>query len=482
VRRILLFGLVAVTASVGAGGCVYYNTLYNAQERFSVAESARLAGDAQGARRAYEEAVEKAGRGFRSDPGGRWADDALYLMGRAWFRMGELTRAVRALQTALARSDSPEVRRGATLYLGAARARLGEGMAALGLLNEAMRGLEPGPLAAEGHFWRGVLHFELGRRDQGLWDLARAVEADARLLVPALMARAAHGVAAGDTAMIRVALSGLAGTARGAGRVDSLSSLVSRLERERGPAVAASVLAPVTQAGWPPGPREELLLLRADLLAAAGDTAAARESALWLAEGAGPRSTAARLALARWRLARLGEVEELGEVSDLLLPAGSVASAIRLRGAILQVELLERWGAAGEHVAFFAAAETARDALGAPRLARAFFLRYVAEQPDAPWAGKAMLAALATTPDPSGDAALRRGLEARTWDPYVASVRTGTVGSDRVQRLEAELARRLGLLRTRAEAEARRRDLTVAARDTAGAPPRPFPLPAPRRP
>jgi hypothetical protein len=331
-----------------------------------------------------------------------------------------------------------------------------------------MEGLESGPLAAEGHFWRGVLHFDLDRRDQALWDLARAVEADARFLVPALMARVAHGVVAGDTTMIRFAVRGLSGAARGAGQVDSLTSLVARLERERGPGVAATALAPVAEAAWPPGPRDQLLLRRAELLAAAGDTAAARELASWLAEGAGTRSTEARLALARWRLAGLREVEELGDVDALLLPAGPTPAAVRLRAKILEVELLEGWGGGGETLAFFAAAEVARDALAAPELARSFFLRYIAEDPDGPWTGKAMMAALATTPDARGDPALRRGLEARTWDPYVASVRTGTVGARRVERLEVELDQRLARLRSRAEAEVRRRDLVAAASDTAG--------------
>lgn len=465
---------LAVAAMLaGLQGCVYYNTLYNARERFDAGERAREAGDADAARAAYGAAVEKAARGFRSDPTGRWADDALYLMGRAWFRTGELARSVRALEETLARTDDPAVRRGALLYLGAARTRLGEGIAALGVLNEAMRSLPPGPLAAEGHFWRGVLHFRLGRRDQGLWDLDRAVEADPSMRVAALLARAGFGVETRDTALVHHAFRTLASLPAGAGRADSLASLAGRLRRSAGAAEAAAALAPFREAVWRPGPGDDLLLLRAALLREAGDTVGARELAGWLAEGAGPRGVPARTSLARWELAGVREVTELGRVRELLLPAAGEPGVVELTDGMRAVEILDAWGRGGEPLAFFAAAEVARDRLGAPDLARAFFLRHAAEYPDGPWTGKAMLAALATTPRAGGDPALLEGLEARTWDPYVATARTGTVGARRVGLLEQQLAVRLAELMARVEAEVRRRDARLRGGDTLSTSPRP---------
>ena len=117
------------------------------------------------------------------------------------------------------------------------------------------------------------------------------------------------------------------------------------------------------------------------------------------------------------------------------------------------------------------AAEMARDGLGAPRLARGLFLRFATEAPASPFAGKAILAALATTPDPRSDPALRSGLEDRVGDPYVAQARGAASAAPHLGEIEAQLAGIMTELLARADTEVQRRDLFLRGIDSLPSPP-----------
>jgi hypothetical protein len=94
-----------------------------------------------------------------------------------------------------------------------------------------------------------------------------------------------------------------------------------------------------------------------------------------------------------------------------------------------------------EPLGLFAAAEVARDRIGAPLLARGLFLAYVDGAPDQPWAPKALLAALETSPDPGDRAWIRLRVEAYGDSPYVLAANGGS--ADRFAELEGELEDRL---------------------------------------
>jgi TonB family protein len=78
-------------------GCTYYNTFYNAKRSFKEGENAQK--KATGGRRAsvgqaqYEVAIKKASKILTFHPKSKWADDALFLIGRAYFNMEEYTKA-----------------------------------------------------------------------------------------------------------------------------------------------------------------------------------------------------------------------------------------------------------------------------------------------------------------------------------------------------------------------------------------------------
>ncbi|MCK4427420.1 MAG: TonB family protein [candidate division Zixibacteria bacterium] len=86
--------------------CTYYNTFYNAKKSFKEGEKAQK-GLAPGkksttANKKYEEAIKKASKVLTFHPKSKWADDALFLIGRAYYNMGEYAKAERKFKELLA--------------------------------------------------------------------------------------------------------------------------------------------------------------------------------------------------------------------------------------------------------------------------------------------------------------------------------------------------------------------------------------------
>ncbi|UCB52347.1 MAG: TonB family protein [Candidatus Zixiibacteriota bacterium] len=93
------------------GGCTYYNTFYNARRSFKDGEKAQKRATAQNrhsvGKNHYENAIKKASKVLTFHPKSKWADDALFLIGRAYFNMGEYVKARRKfeeLQASFAKS------------------------------------------------------------------------------------------------------------------------------------------------------------------------------------------------------------------------------------------------------------------------------------------------------------------------------------------------------------------------------------------
>lgn len=462
--------LVALFAVAGvAGGCVYFNSLYNAERLFDEAERDRLAGREELARARYDSVVAKAAKSFRKEPEGEWADDALYLLGRAYFRRDDLEAAAGAFQEVREKSVDPRVRRAATLYLGAIASRRGERSRGIRLLNEALRALEPGPLLGEGHFWRARSLLSVGQVDAGWWDLDRATEADERLRIPADLERVQWGVVRDDTIRARLGVSRLLNVSRAHVRSDTLRSLVGLARSRWGPAPAAALLSEAEDSPWPPTERDRMLLFRADLRLAASDTAAAVADLGAVAEGVAHEAAEARRRLADLELGRMARVAELERVRTVLLPAVGDPSVLDLLEAMRQVEILrERGEEPGARLALFAAAEMARDVLDAPLLARNLYLLY-ADRGSGPWVGKALLAAHELAIHERDRERLRRRLDAIPSNPYVRAARRGSMPEADFRRLESTLQEELDRLLADAEAEAARMDVILRERgDTVG--------------
>ncbi|MFQ5538258.1 MAG: hypothetical protein ACE5GJ_12500 [Gemmatimonadota bacterium] len=426
--------------------CVYYNAIYNAERRWSRAEALRLAGQDSAAAVAYDDVIRKAAAGFRREPDGPWADDALLLLGRAYLRRGELYEARAALERVVERSDDPRVRLAARVYLGAVAVVLGEPSRGVEILNGALRGLSPGPLLAEGHLWRGRALLSKGSHDTGWWDLDRAAANDARLAVAAALERLRWGVAYGDSVRVREGLHRLLLLPVRSARVKGVEEVLEEAAKRWGPGPTADLMAGATGSGdvaWAPEEWGSLSLQRARFLHEAGREEEAREQAMAVAAGIGRAAARARLMVARWDLARARDLTALQSVSAFLAPVAGDSVVMDLADAVARTARLAEAGLSNP-LAWFAAAEAARDGLGAPLLARGFFIAYADAAPREPWAAKALLAALELSEVPEDRSWLRRRLEEYARNPYVLAARGWPAPG--FQDLEEELARRLQAL------------------------------------
>jgi hypothetical protein len=467
-RALAVLPLAAATA-----GCVYLNTLYNAERAYADAEEAHLAGRDSAARAGWADAEAKAQRSWAKEPEGRWAMRSLYLLGRARVRRGDWAGARDALERVRAGASDGSLRAGATLYLGAVAAATGDQEQAIPLLNQALATVG-GRLRGEGHLWRARLFLSMGLVDQGWWDLERAGETDPGLRVPAALERLTWAVVHGDSRRAAEGARFLLLDPEGDERADTVVALVLAEETRVGAAGAAALVEDADRAAWSASARDRLLLARASLHARAADTARAVADATLVSEQPGSRAGAveARLFLARLALARTDSVEIVDEVRALLSPAVGDARAQRLVEGAAQVALLAERGRQGEPLALFAAAEVARDDLAARALATALFLEYADAGPAPTWRGKSLLAALDAAPDDARREAIRRRASGLADDPYV-SLALGGVGTDAYERLERELREQLGRLLADVTAEVRTRDVLVrGAADTLGSRPR----------
>lgn len=457
--RLLLPGLTLLW------GCVYYNGLYNAQRVFDEAERLDRMGRHAEARERYGEALLRAAESYRKDREGRWADDALYIVGRCYLRQGELLRAGEAFARALELTGDRDLRRSATLYQGAVLALTGSPQAGLMRINDAIRELSAGARRGEGHLWRARALFSTGRVQEALWDLDRAGEQDPRLAATAALERLGWGLALDDPGLAGAGARAILTTAEGAFLSDTLEALVLLGSESWGPRVAVALLEGLDRAPWPGEARARALLFRASLAAEAGDTAAATVDAQRVAAGSGARATEGRIWLVRMLAGAATSIEDLADLRPLLLPAIGDSDALGLLETFRQLELLELHAERRDPtVALFAAAELARDHLGAYALAADMFVRYADLDPASPWSGKALLAARSLLPQGDRREHLRRRVSRMSSNPYVRIANRDPVPRAEFERLERELAQALSAVLAASVAAAVERDVLARER------------------
>ncbi len=406
-------------------GCSYHNVVYNAGNRLAEAEAHRRAGRDSLSRAAYLDVIRRTGDAFRGRPDAEWSGEALFLLGRSHLRLGNLDEASAALGEARDRSGDPALRNEVLVYVAAARAEAGDADGALTSVNESLEAPLGRDARAEAHLLRGRLMLAAHRPDQGWWDLDRAVEAKPAVRVEAGLERLKWGVRAGDLKRSRSAIEGLFGNPEGGTRLDTVRVLVDGATGRWGAWTVAGLLEGADESAWDRTARGRMALHRARLLHQAGDSARAFGQALRVAAGLGDSAAEARLLVASWRLATAEGLTDAYGVRRVLLPAGSNPEVQRTLAAIDDLEAYAATGLA-EALGWFAAAEVARDRLGAPYLARGLFLAYADAADEEPWAPKALLAAIQVSADEGDRAWLRERLEAHGDSPYVLAALGGS--------------------------------------------------------
>jgi hypothetical protein len=449
--------LAPVLLAAAFTGCGYFNSLYNANRQYADAERAAARGDSVTSRAAFLTSIDKAAVSYRGHPEGRWSDDALLLIGRARFALGEDEESAAAMRHLLSSSARLAARASAHAYLGAALVRLDSLAYALPHLDSAVTALKPGTEhAAFARLWRARVSFQLGRADDAWQDLDLAA-AHPDIAVEASMEIARRAVAGRDTARLASASARLASLRDGERASGDLALLLRAAADQWSPTLVLYATSPVERAVWRADAANHLGMARAEIAHQAGDTANATRIAMHVAQtnrgGAGSR---ARVLAATWRLEDARAVDDLEQVQRLLLAAYDNGDALDLLRRTRAVQLLASRGMSpSSSISLFAAAELAHD-IGAPALARAMFLDFAALVPDSPWAGKAALAAHAISADDS----TRRLLARLSANPYIRAT-AGSSDDDELSRAEQRLARGMTGLRADALAEVVLRDVGV---------------------
>ena len=203
--------VVALTV-LGSGflvGCIFNNTIHNAESLYGEAENLRLAGQDSAGSVRYHESVAKATKGYRADEDGRGPKMHSSSSPRLSFALGEIPDANRALEQVLEISTDPDVRGQAALYRGALAVSVGETARGLALLDDAIEGIDARTYRAEAHLWRARAFFQQGMVEQGWQDLDRAGEAHIRQAVPADLERVAWGFEVPDLTRIHQGIQAL---------------------------------------------------------------------------------------------------------------------------------------------------------------------------------------------------------------------------------------------------------------------------------
>jgi len=438
-------GAVACVVVTFLSGCIYYNSIYNAERLLREGDAFHRSGRDSLAAERFREVVRKASGGYREAPEGEWAGQALLLIGTAHLRLGELRAARAALEQVPARAEpGSEAAVRAQLFLGAALVESGDVEGAMPLLDRAVEDLERADVLAEAHLWRGRARLRAGDALRGWRDLEAAADLDPAVGLSAELEMIRSGIALGEPVRVRAGVSGLLALPEGGDVVDTLTAMVARASFRWGEVYGVSLLCGLDSTSWAPGPRSRLRLTRSELLFAAGDTTSANADLRRVASGRGAAAVTARVRLARRQLSEAADLEDARSALSVLLPASRSGDAAGLIADVEEIQELAELGL-DDPMAWFAAAEAARDRLGAGPLARGFFLAYADAVPSDPWVPKALLAALGLTEDADGQAWLRGRLEGRATSPYVLAARGNPAPG--LEELEEELARRLQELR-----------------------------------
>ena len=412
-RRALLAAVLAMTS------CVYFNAMYDAEQYYDDAVLASRDGRPGNARILYDSAIAMTAEIVANHPDSKHAAPAALLKSRAeiardlWDSAAESARRVHGL------TDDPRHLSTARGLEGIALKGNGRSLAAEELLTAALEGDLSRDDRALFHFHRGLARLDVGKAAQAVEDL-ESVGAEGGLdeNVRLDLARGLSDVGQHEqSARITDELIREGRLATFAEGMDAhLDSLV-----RRDPATVDSMFAEqLRTTDAPPTKRALLQYYRGLAREWMGDPAGAvvfYDSAR-IHAGQGRYSAEATY---RWARLSILEAEEPADIVATLRPldsAGAIpepavaAAVVRLQQQVAEfanlVDAYEtRGGTAAE--AALRAAEIAGAQLGARRVARGLYLRYLALAPDSPWQAKAIAGAMLHADWPAGDWAADEG-------------------------------------------------------------------------
>ena len=384
-RRVLLALLLL------AGGCSYYNGMYNVKRLAGRARKAEREGRPYEAQGLWGQVAIKAESVIVRHPAKSWSDEARLLHGTALVRVHDCDRALQPLQAVMVTSRHQDLAEEAALLVGSCRLTQGDPAGASAAYAYLLQSRDP------------------DRRSLALLEHGRALRLGGRLeeaLVELNGSR--HPLARGERAATLAAL----------GRFVESLAVVDSLLAERDSAAPWEALVAALAVGDPegaarltgqlaaltdfPAPLRARLLLEDGERWLATDTSRAEhryQEAQRTGRGT-PVQAEVRYRQARALVQRAATMTDLRAATDQLEYATDEPGSYDARTAQLgftarQVLLISDSvapGAPNGDLQLFLAGELARDSLGARRLAARQFRRVATEWSGSPFAPKALLA------------------------------------------------------------------------------------------
>jgi len=153
-------------------GCVYYNTFFHARKAYNEAEAQQAKAHVEVATGAvaqkYSEAIKKASKVLQNHPKSKYADDALLLIGKAFYRTGEYARAKeKFVELATVFRDSPLLGE-SRYFLGMSEYFLGYPERARTILEEVVQKGKSGEFRDRARFMIARIPFEEERYEDAL--------------------------------------------------------------------------------------------------------------------------------------------------------------------------------------------------------------------------------------------------------------------------------------------------------------------------
>jgi tetratricopeptide (TPR) repeat protein len=419
---------VQVLSRLGAGalsailaGCVYYNGMYNANRLAGSARKAERDGRTLEASSLWGQVATKAESVIARHPTSKYAEEAGLLRGIALAKLGQCAQALGPLNSISTTKGKSDLREEAMLVSGRCQLALGNYAAGEAALGQLLNSRNP-HRRREARLQHARVLRHSGQNQEALAALEGLNDRSARserLLALAGAGRMPQALALTDSMV------------DGADTTVRWDSLVVVLAQQN-PRVASGLVQRLLRLhDGKPDLQARMLLDDATRLTKVDADAAARRLHQVLAlPTTGDTPGRAAFALLQLQLTRVDRPSQLPPLADSLQKLRVRFNLLsqdidRVRHMVAQVQAASTTpspDSARGDLRVFLAAETARDGLGAPKLAETLFRQLPEHWPSSPYAPKAILAAQSLNPAWMDSA--RTLLEERYWDsPYLATIR-----------------------------------------------------------
>jgi len=175
------FTLIFALCTMLSLGCAYYNTFYNAKKQFKKAEKSLdenppAAGISGSQRDLYEQAIKKASKVLTFYPQSKYVDDALFMVGKAYFRMDEFGKAQRKFEELLANYPQSSFRWETHYLLGTVYYYMEKLAQARDVLQMVVEAKQRNPWMDDAQFLLAEIAFSIGEYQKAAEDFAKIPE------------------------------------------------------------------------------------------------------------------------------------------------------------------------------------------------------------------------------------------------------------------------------------------------------------------